>query len=1000
MTTFTWSTGSGSWGVAANWGPNGEPTDLDTVVINTPGITVSVGAGVAAAAYTLTTSNAAFSLSGGSLVTEHLATFGGAFSQTSGTYTVGGMGAVFNGTANLTGGVTDVTTGALVLNQNSNLSGTLVGNGVLDFNGGASYIGAGFSCRLSAILIGNGARVGFTTDFAYTHSLTVSNGVLDLFGHKLIDYDHMAFTGVVGFGSVAVVGTLTLGSAAGVATLDNGLNVTVSGTLIQSNNINLGASNSGAKIGITKLGHYNINGNWNAADPSSVGSIANAGVLAKTGGGKLSQLFASVSSTGTLSAGIGELQLAGLVNAVSGTVSGAGTLGIAGGQTTLAPRTILSVASLHQQSGILVLNAAQAYAGAWSMSGGVLNLNSTTAVLTLSGRASFDAGTITGYGGTLALSGSSELGNVTIGGPNTVALSGTLNQTGTINFGQSSNPTVNIAAKAAWLLHADSSILGAYGLINNAGVFDDRSGSGTATVQAEFVNTGTLIADSSLMLQNNCVLGGTLTGRGLLDLAGNTILQAGTSITVAALDVSSSTAIAGNLADAGIFTQYAGSLDTGTSTLALSGTVSLDGGVLTGSGVLASAGQTQIGAYTVSGGAVLLIEGAADQVAYVGLGNGAGAGTLSVAAGGVLTVQDDVGMVGSGTLLIAGAVREDGTGATSIAGTLGLLAGGVLTANDQVLQLTGGGTLAGQLAGTGVIDMAAGTFALASGLSAVSAGLELSTGAVLQLTANQTYGGDFTTLGQATMQLGGDTLSLTGTAVLRDGAVLTGGGTLAASGSTTLGAVNVTGNAVLAVGGATQQLGSVVVGDPTGAASAAAYVVGGTDTLAAGASVLGNGTLSVTGTLVAGSNGLSQITSTIVDTGVIAANLGTLQILGTVTAGSTGVFTIGAAGVLDFAATSAIGLNTGVVFTGAGSLHIDDLKTFSATIESFATNDTIQLSGLNAASLTGTYTNAGHMNLLVSDGSNQIVLAFSQAQTLSTLTFGAGANGVATITHH
>ena len=526
-----------------------------------------------------------------------------------------------------------------------------------------------------------------------------------------------------------------------------------------------------------------------------------------------------------------------------------------------------------------MFNAAQAYAGNWTMSGGVLDLNARAAVLTLNGHASFDFGTLTGFGGTLVLNGPAELGNVTIGGPDKLAVNGTLTQTGTIQFGQSSNPTAVIAAKASWLIDADSSILGQFGLITNNGVLWDRNGSGSAVIQAELVSTGTLIADSTLQLEGDSALSGTLSGTGLLDLsAGGITLESGLAIKVAALDVSTTVVLGGNLADANVVSQFAGNIDSAGYTLALSGTASLDGGVLSGGGTLAASGTTTVGGYDVTGAATLLISGTADQSGNLTVADGSGAGTLSVAAGAAYNILDDFAIAGAGTVIVAGKLTESGTGTAVIAAGVRLASAGLLTANDRTVLLTGGGSLAGTLAGTGNVDLAGGSFALAAGLDATSATLEVSGGATASLLANQSYGGDFISIG-ATLALGADTFSLTGTAGLGNNTVLTGSGTLVASASATLAAVSVQGSATLLLHGVAQQLGVISVGNPDNTPSTASFSIGngGSDTLAVNAGIQGDGTLTVGsgGALIAASNGLSQISTTITDQGTIAANHGT-----------------------------------------------------------------------------------------------------------------------------
>ena len=149
MTNYLWSSpASGSWGAASNWGPNGLPTDLDTVSIGIAGVTVGVSTGVAASAYTLNTSNGTTlaitdngSINGtatpyGTLTVIDGAVFNGTYEQAGGLFAVGGPGATFNTAIEMTGGSIDVQTGALVVADGGTIAGTLAGAGELHVTGG------------------------------------------------------------------------------------------------------------------------------------------------------------------------------------------------------------------------------------------------------------------------------------------------------------------------------------------------------------------------------------------------------------------------------------------------------------------------------------------------------------------------------------------------------------------------------------------------------------------------------------------------------------------------------------------------------------------------------------------------------------------------------------------------------------------------------------------------------------------------------------------------
>ncbi|MEJ0046623.1 MAG: hypothetical protein WDN04_11245 [Rhodospirillales bacterium] len=469
--------------------------------IGVAGITVTIGTGVTAAAHSLNLVNSTLDITGGSLYTVHLATFNGAYVQTGGTYMMSGLGANFFDGFTQTGGTINVLSGAMQLYDGGTLRGTLTGTGALDIVNGSAYVNKGFACSLSSIVIGaQGGKLGFDINFTYAENLTLlSAGVLDLFGNTLTLSGTSLLEGVVGFGRIIDSGTMTLSTPQFESVLDNGLTLTVTGTLIQGGNVALGATDAGAKVNIAKSGSYQINGNWTTFNPSSVGSIVNAGVFAKTFGGKTARVDASLTSKGTIKTEIGTLLLNGLVNSIAGTVSGDGTLGIAGGQTVFGNKLSLQMAALDQQSGILVLNKAMTYAGEWDQTGGVLNLNATAAVLTLNGQTDLDGGTLTSFGGTMVLNGPAHAGNVTIGGPTTLDINGTLDQASNITFGLSSNPTATIAGGANWVLEGDSSILGFFGVIENGGTFIDRDGSGDSVVQSQMISTGTIAVGNSTL---------------------------------------------------------------------------------------------------------------------------------------------------------------------------------------------------------------------------------------------------------------------------------------------------------------------------------------------------------------------------------------------------------------------------------------------------------------------------------------------------------------------
>jgi len=999
MTQDVWTGGSGSWGNNNDWS-NGAPSVTDDVVIDVAGITVSIGTGVAASAETLELTASTLDIDGGTLFTAQQATFKGIVDQSAGTYTMSGYGAYFYDALNFSGGTMDDLSGAITLYGGGVLGGTLAGAGALDIAAGVAYVTTGFSATIDSIVVGaNGGQLGFDTNFKYAGNFTLlGNGVVDLFGHTLTLTGTSQLEGVIGNGELIESSTMTLGAPQANTVLDNGLVLHDSGTIVQAGTVAMGANDSGAKIEVAKAGTYEINGNWSLTNPGTVGFISNAGLFEKTSGARTSVLDASFTSSGTVTVEIGTLLLNGLVNSLAGTVNGGGTLAVLGGQTTLANKIALDVSAFDQQGGLLVLNHALTYAGAWDMTGGVLNLNEPGAKLTLTGQANLDGGTLTSFGGAVTLDGTANFASVVIGGPTTLTINGTVDQTGSITFGSSSNPVATIAAGGSWIIEGDSDIVGTFGLITNKGNFTDPNGSGDSIVQAELVNSGTLtVNNSTLTLAGINALGGTLTGTGLLDLQGGTTLESGVKIEVASLAVdNATTAIDANTSYAGIFLESGnlGALNLNGDVLSLSGRASLDSGVLTGGGTLAIAGPAVIGNYTIGDNSVLAISGAAEQSGNVNLDAGS-EGIIAIAAAGLYTLDDDFTIGGAGAIDNAGTFTVAGTGTSQIGAAFTNT--GKLHVNDQLLQFGDGGSFGGSVSGAGTVqfnDFDGGTtYTLDSGLAISTDGWQISNNITTILAANVAYAGEFD-LGAATVDLSGDTLTLSGTATIT-GATLAGPGTMVISGSGTINGASLQQGAVLAITAAAAQVGGLTVGTATLSIDA-----GATYTLDANQSISGNGTVSVAGTLLASGDGAGTISTSVVDSGVIAANLGTLDLISAV--GGSGVFSIGTLGTLEFGTLSTIAASDTVSFaTGGGALVLDTPDNFAATVANFSHGDEIALGGFSVGnSLTATFANQSDTAVTFSDSSGHTVtLTFSTAQTLSNYSYGAGPLGFETITH-
>jgi hypothetical protein len=1009
MTQDVWTGGSGSWSNTGDWS-NGAPQVTDDVVIDVAGITVSIGTGVAADAETIELTGSTLDIDGGTLFTAQQGTFEGIVDQSAGTYTMSGYGAYFHDALNFSGGTMDDLSGAVTLLD----GGVLGGAGALDISGGVAYITTGFSATIDSIVVGaNNGRLGFETNFTYGGNFTVlGTGVLDLFGHTLKLTGASQLDGVIGNGALIVSSTTTLGAPLFSTILDNGLSLRDSGTIVQAGTVALDANDSGAKIVVSRPGKYEINGNWSlTANPVTVASIDNAGLFEKTSGARTSFVDASFTSSGTVTVDIGTLLLNGLVNSLAGTVNGGGTLAVSGGQTTLGNKISLDVSAFDQQAGLLVLDHALTYAGAWNLSGGVLDLNDPSAKLTLTGLANLDGGTLTSFGGAVTIDGTANFANVVIGGPTTLDINGTVDQTASITFGSSSNPSATIAAGATWNIEGDSSIVGSFGLITNDGSFTDPNGSGDAIVQAELVNAGTITADNStLTLAGSNLLGGTLTGTGLLDLQGYSILQSGLKIGVASLAVdNATTSLDASLSYAGILLESGGAaaLQLNGNVFSDSGRTSLDGGQLTGGGTLALSGPAVIGnlaiGYTIDDNSVLAISGTAEQSSSINL-DSIGEGTISIAGAGLYSIDDDFNILGPGVIDNAGTFTVAGTGTSQIGATFNNT--GKLQLNDQLLQLGDGGAFAGSVSGGGTLQFGGfvglNPYTLESGFAITSDGWQISTNVTTALATNVGYAGDFDA-GGASIELNGETLTLSGSATLL-GTSLTGTGTMLVSGSGTIIGANVLKGAVLDITKGAEQVGTLTVGDAQGGTKPPSTATldigaGATYTLDANQDILGNGTLSVAGTLLASADGAETITTTVVDGGVIAANLGTLDLISAV--GGNGIFTIGTNALLEFGTLSTLTASATVSFTtGTGALVLDTPDNFGAIVADFGIGDEIALGGFSVSgSLTAVFANKSDTAVTFSETNGPTVtLSISTAQTLSNYSYGAGPLGLETIT--
>lgn len=1027
MANITWKPVNGfNWGTASNWDSNTLPTKADTVGIN---LNITVDGTTNAAAYLLNQTGGTFTLAGGTLTTYHLGIFSGTFQATGGIYRTYGVGAVFNTGLYLGSAATLAIASGTVTTNGGDISGTLTGPGQITFNGTNNYIEAGSKLSVGSMVIAGrlglvSAPGAFSSSFTFTQNLrTLSGSTFELFGNSLTLLGNSQFDGYVAFGTIQQSGKLQLGGVSGQAVFGNGLILNVGGTVTQNNSASFGVSDSGAKVTVNAGATYRINGNYSISDPSSVGTLVNAGTLAKSFGSGTATIGVSFSTTGALRVASGKLLIGGVYNTLAGQITGRGTLALGGALNIIASTVkTITTGGLTVQAGVTRLTGALGYGGIFDQIGGVLNLDSSAASLTLSGQTNLDGGTLTGYGGSLTLKGRTELSNYVIGGPNNlrVVAGGFVDQTGQLVFGASSNPTLTIDPNATWRIQDNASVVGNYGTVllqgnllsygnTNAVVSWNIQSAGGAIVTATGTTqlaAGTITVDGGQLsiASLRSVLGGTITGSGLLNLTqGTTTLAAGLKASVGTLGVGAVVSLGGALSYGGTLSLYnPGYLDLGFSTLTLTGTGLFEGGEIANVGTLRANGQSVLGSVTVGAGATLVIGGTAEQTGTVQLAPGDGPGTLVIASGASVLVNDDYGISGStqSVLSIAGTLTLAATGTSTISSAATLT--GTVNVQNELLTFTGGGALGGTLSGIGTVALNGGAYTLAAGTSIGLGDFRAAGGATLT-TSGTVATASQVDLAGATLTLGGAPLTLSGSTTILGG-VLGGAGQASATGSLTLGNASITGSAAFLVAGAGTALAGaqLTVGNAQYGTTTSAPVLG----IAAGAtlgfesagSISGDGNLLIGGTLATNGNGALNLTTNIVDNGTIRANLGTINVMSAVS--GSGAFSIGTGALLIFSNAATITASNTVSFgAGANKLLLSVApKAFAANIANFATSDVIEFANLNLG-LTKLTQGASVNQVLVSDGSTSFTLNFTGAEPIAQLSLSQGSLGSVALTH-
>jgi hypothetical protein len=414
-------------------------------------------------------------------------------------------------------------------------TGTITGAGQLAITGGTATLGTGTVLSVASLdLAGGLLNIGTKLTYAGAFTDTDTNG-----GSLSLGSNAVSLTGSVALnaynGSIDITGSGTLSLSGATSTASNFGNTVIvggtetlsnSGSFTQGGNFQIGdASGALAKVVNSATGTWNISTANNIAVGTDVSSsFTNAGLFENTGSGNAPVVDALFNNTGTIEAVAASTSII-LADggSLGGTLSGAGTIDLAGGTFTVASKAAISVASLEiAGNGTSVTFGTTTKLGITftQLGGSTIDLAGTATELGLTGASSL-AGTVTGTGyvAVSSTSTSSVDGLTLAGAAKFEDYGGTVNQGGQVTVGNTSSSTAAIlVSSGTYRITADVGISGS-GSLTNAGTFEKYEGTNTSLIDVLVTNTGKLEANSgTLDFAANVTNNGTATAA-----SGNTI---------------------------------------------------------------------------------------------------------------------------------------------------------------------------------------------------------------------------------------------------------------------------------------------------------------------------------------------------------------------------------------------------------------------------------------------------------------------------------------------
>jgi hypothetical protein len=484
----------------------------------------------------------------------------------------GAIGVVNAGTLELTATAGQTIDGATIGPPLSNTGKILVQAGELSLfgftNSGAGTVSiaagdtlasfTGGSAAASAFTLAPGAALDFFGDSLFSgpggvFSLgagTIGAGTVGVLGAGELALGANAVT-IANFaqdaGTVSGSGTLTLTGQANLASLETGPGATL---LARSSTFTLGAVDlDGGRVLENQGAAGKINGNIaigaNPFGPSlgggelkndAGGSLSFTGALAISAGvgadsfvnaGTIEKLKVilehnppdttvatigvSFTDTGVIKVDGGTLAFSGAANSFAGAISGVGGVAFTGGTSAVNAGAAITTPTLSLSGTAVVdLNESLTYTGAYSQTGGALNVAAGD-TLALTGPAALTGGAV-GGAGTADLS-SATIGPLTVGGTATLADVGTVHQAGLVTLGDAGTgaATLSIGAGDTYSIDGDSGIAHGHSFassIANNGLLIKAAGTGTSVVDVGVADGGAIEVASGTLDFTHAVTGG------------------------------------------------------------------------------------------------------------------------------------------------------------------------------------------------------------------------------------------------------------------------------------------------------------------------------------------------------------------------------------------------------------------------------------------------------------------------------------------------------------